>query len=88
VQPEPPLVQLEAVTSHLSSVTGVGMFCPSSTEVSSVQGKTDGPDDVCLRAIKNLPVKIICFDCTGAVKACVCKEEEPDFQKSGILQNA
>lgn len=76
----------------LSPLTGVGMLCrlPSSTGVSVdiVQSKTDGCDDIFLRAIKNLPVKIICFGHTGVVKACVCREEEPVFQKSGILQIA
>lgn len=53
-----------------------------------VQSKTEGCDDIFLRAIKNLPVKIICFGHTGVVKACVCREEEPVFQKFGILQIA
>lgn len=54
-----------------------------------VHSKTDGHDDISLtETIKYPPVKIICFGVIGVVKACVCKAEEPAFQKSVFLQNA
>lgn len=72
----------------LSPLTGVGMLCrlPSSTGVSVdiVQSKTVGHDDIFLRAIKNLPVKIICFGHTGIVKL-VFVERKSQFFRSLVF---